>query len=364
MQEFKYVQIIDTIMKELDSKVWMPGEKIASERDLVIRYGVSRITIKKAIEELISRGFLIHYPKRKGTFVPSQSSQNKFPQPNLIGVAIDDVSGTFGSSLLRGIEDYLWNQKVHTVICNGDRDFQKVEDYFHSLLQKNIDGVIFSPVIAEDDYIEKNREIIQLLKSQKVPYVMVDRTIPGIESHYVLSNHRESAALLTSALIKAGHRKILLLKGLSCSSMDERENGFIDALIEAGIPETDGEKIILNDNLLHKTMDPGELIKLENQLSGISDFTAVIALNNRLLNGFLKVMDARSQHWRDQITLAIHDQLSLDIHHKEEIFQIIQPTYEIGKEAARLLFQTIKEKSTPSRTILLQSKLKIGKKEI
>ncbi len=360
MKEYKYEQIIETILKELDSRTWLPGEKIASERDLVIRYGVSRITIKKAIEELISGGYLIRYPQKRGTFVnPHENKKNQQPA-RLIGVAIDDVSDSFGASLSRGIEDYLWDQKIHTVICNGDRNFKKVEEYFNSLLKNNIDGVIFSPVIAESNYNEKNLKILELLENRKVPYVLVDRTIDGIDSNFVSTNHRESTALLTSSIIKAGHKNILLLKGLPCSSMNEREKGYREAMSEAGERDPGKWIIPLNDNHLFKKIEIRELEKLEKKISSIGNFTAVVALNNRVLKGFIMVMDTHFPGWRNIITIGIHDKLTLDIDRKEEIFQIIQPTYEVGREAARLLTQTIEEKSTTNKRIILRSSLVTG----
>jgi len=359
VQEFKYEQLIQQIQEELSSGAWPPGSRIPSERDLAARYGVSRITAQKAVDEMIRGEHLIRYPGKRGTFVHPAGEDQSPQNAALIGVAIDDVTDRFGSTLLRGIEDYLWKRRMHTIICNGDRDFRKVEDYFTSLLEHNIDGVIFSPVIDAEDSEEKNKRIIRLLEERSVPYVLIDRYVPGVDSNFVSSSHLESTAELTTALLEQGHRKILLLKGLSCSSMEDREEGYRNAITRFGDPRIKPWVIQLNDNLLFRSMDSRELEKL-GEIPDLEEFTGVIALNNRLLKGFVTFMNSRHSGWRRKITIGLHDALSLEIPGREEIYQVIQPEYDMGKEAARLLAQVLEEKSSLKRRVILQSRLVPG----
>ncbi len=356
MQLFKYEVIIKMFRNNIMAGQWLVGEKIPSERDLAIEYEVSRITIKKAIETLIDENLLIRYKDRKGTFVFNKDVVDPI---NLIGVAIDDVSDRFGSTLLRGIEDCLWLKKIHTVICNGDRNFYKVREYFDSLSKKNIDGVIFSPVIDESsDCTSRNIDIIRLLEMKRIPFVLVDRKIPGYAANSVSSNHYESTLQLTSELIKRGHTNILLMKGLDCSSMDERENGYLAALRDAGMPVQASLLTQFNDNKLFKHPEEAEITKIRDMVKNLNQsFSAVVALNNRLLNGFIIAMNELDTVWNDHITIGLHDAYSLQMPKPKNLLQIVQPDYEIGKEAARLLLQVIKGSSPTKRQIVIESKL-------
>jgi DNA-binding LacI/PurR family transcriptional regulator len=85
-----------------------------------------------------------------------------------------------------------------------------------------------------------------------------------------------------------------------------------------------------------------------------------VVLNNRLLKGFITAMNVLSEEWYNDIVIALHDQLVVDLPCKERVYQIIQPDYEVGKEAARLLTQTIEEKLQQTRQIVLQSKIVLG----
>lgn len=71
-----YYQLKNDFIKKIASGVWKTGECISSERELCEIYGVSRMTIRQAIGELVQEGTLIRR-KGKGTFVCEQKVNQK-----------------------------------------------------------------------------------------------------------------------------------------------------------------------------------------------------------------------------------------------------------------------------------------------
>ncbi|SHJ51191.1 transcriptional regulator, GntR family [Clostridium amylolyticum] len=63
-----YYQLKQNFMKNIKEGVWHSGQCIESERELSEFYGVSRMTIRQALGELVQEGFLIR-EKGRGTFV-------------------------------------------------------------------------------------------------------------------------------------------------------------------------------------------------------------------------------------------------------------------------------------------------------
>ena len=63
-----YYQLKEAIQKKITEGVWKVGQCIDSERELSETYGVSRMTIRQALGELVQEGILIR-EKGKGTFV-------------------------------------------------------------------------------------------------------------------------------------------------------------------------------------------------------------------------------------------------------------------------------------------------------
>lgn len=71
--EKKYTYIREYILKQIQTGVYMPGHAIPSERELAAQFQVNRMTIRKAIEELMYEGLLIR-KKGSGTFLTEAKS--------------------------------------------------------------------------------------------------------------------------------------------------------------------------------------------------------------------------------------------------------------------------------------------------
>lgn len=71
-----YYQLKNDLISKISEGVWKAGECIASERELCEIYGVSRMTIRQAIGELVQEGILIRL-KGKGTYVCEQTLKQK-----------------------------------------------------------------------------------------------------------------------------------------------------------------------------------------------------------------------------------------------------------------------------------------------
>ena len=54
----KYEQIRQDIIHKIESMEYRPNQVIPSENELCASYGVSRITVRKAIDELVHEGLL------------------------------------------------------------------------------------------------------------------------------------------------------------------------------------------------------------------------------------------------------------------------------------------------------------------
>lgn len=63
-----YYQLKNDLITKISQGLWKPGECIASERELCEIYGVSRMTIRQALGELVQEDVLLKI-KGKGTFV-------------------------------------------------------------------------------------------------------------------------------------------------------------------------------------------------------------------------------------------------------------------------------------------------------
>lgn len=72
-----YKQLMDIISDQIHNGTYKAGQKIPTEPELASLYHVSRITVRRTVEELCNQGYLIKH-QGKGTFVKSPMIFRKF----------------------------------------------------------------------------------------------------------------------------------------------------------------------------------------------------------------------------------------------------------------------------------------------
>jgi GntR family transcriptional regulator len=71
-----YIQIAEEIKTNIKEHVYNPGEAIPTERELTEEFGVSRMTIRQAVSNLIYEGVL-YKTRGKGAFVSKETIEKK-----------------------------------------------------------------------------------------------------------------------------------------------------------------------------------------------------------------------------------------------------------------------------------------------
>lgn len=71
-----YIQIHNKIKQTIESGQWKIGDRIPAERDLAVQFGVSRMTLRQAVQTLVDEGILERHVG-SGTFVARQKVQEK-----------------------------------------------------------------------------------------------------------------------------------------------------------------------------------------------------------------------------------------------------------------------------------------------
>ena len=69
-----FQQLAEELRNALRAGEYPPGSQLPTEHQLCGRYGVSRVTVRKALEELSQRGEVVRRPG-KGTFVADKKFQ-------------------------------------------------------------------------------------------------------------------------------------------------------------------------------------------------------------------------------------------------------------------------------------------------
>src|SRR5690625_3773173 len=82
-----------------------------------------------------------------------------------VGVIIPDISSIFFAELARGIEDIATMYKYNIILCNSDQNKEKEIDLIDTLLEKQVDGILFMGSVITEDHVEQ-------FKRSPVPVVL------------------------------------------------------------------------------------------------------------------------------------------------------------------------------------------------
>ena len=67
-----YQQLKEKILANISAGAYSKGQRIPTEKELSETFGMSRVTVRRAVKDLEKEGILVSYPKR-GTFVAQHS---------------------------------------------------------------------------------------------------------------------------------------------------------------------------------------------------------------------------------------------------------------------------------------------------
>ncbi len=211
-----------------------PGEKLPSRHELCKRLDTSRATLDKAIGELEREGIL-YAQKGSGTYINGLMGQT-VPVTENWGLILPNLMTSVFGEITRAIENFAQSKGINLILCNSDDDIDKQENYIRRLLASPVSGFIMIPVVSEDAGV--NYRVYGRLVQAKIPLVFCSRAIPHIQVPVVSVNNYYGGYLAAKTLIRRGYRHIAFIATAQHNRAvcDDRCQGYISALMEAGLP--------------------------------------------------------------------------------------------------------------------------------
>jgi GntR family transcriptional regulator len=146
-QEPLYRQLKKAIQAAILNDTYRQGEKIPTEPELSEQYSVSRITVRKAVEELVKEGYLVKQ-QGKGTFVSLPKIDRK----------IEHVMGFTAACQANGFSSH--SEVTKTEVIKGDADLRKAlqlekDEKVLYIQRKRFAGD--NPLMLENNYYPHHR---------------------------------------------------------------------------------------------------------------------------------------------------------------------------------------------------------------
>jgi len=181
--------------------------------------GISEATTKKVNDLIQKRGF---NPNSAARILRTGKSQT-------IGLIVEDISNYFFGYIAKTVETEAHKNGYNVFFSSTENDDNTAKVLINKMKNSSVDGYIITATKGIKEELEK-------LNREKIPFVLLDRLIPGIEANYVILDNYLGAYELTKHLLQNGYSKIgfiTILGGMS--QMCDRERGFEEALAKANV---------------------------------------------------------------------------------------------------------------------------------
>jgi len=326
---------------EIDSGVLPPGQMLPSQPELIAKYGVSDITIRRALQDLARSGVLQRVAG-VGTFV---REDRPLPRVALILLGFDEVekwrarSKIFGD-LLAGVGEFAWESwSMFSVVRMRD-----VEAARAFIAEQTGQGLL-------DGVIIKSREgqiLVDLVPTLTIPYVTV-RTRSPQQSNCVVGDDFGEAQQLTRHLIQQGYRRIGFIGPPPQDLFQRRYGGYVASLRAADIALDESLVVRAEDYAIEKAG-----VWLDRLLTAPVRIDALFCgMGTLVARRMLLELETRGLHVPDDLGFVMHD--------PDDSGELFDPpvtsagcsNFDLGRAAAHLLDSLLRNPTLEPAQVIL-----------
>jgi LacI family transcriptional regulator len=269
-------------------------------------------------------------------------------QSSLWAVIVSDVGNPFFTSMVRGVEDIAQDSGYSVVLCNSDESQDKEAGYLAAAVAERMAGVVISPASTRITDVSA-------LAGLGIPVVAVDRELTGAAVDTVLVDNEHAAQLATEHLIDMGYRRIACITGPEqAMTARERLTGYQRALRARG-HDPSPELVRHADFRQHGGYAATASLLARTDAAPDALFVA----NNLMTVGAIECLIEHRIEIPREMGLVGFDETPWATLLRPSLSTVAQPTYEMGREAGRLLAARRESPDRPPETVVLHTTLNI-----
>lgn len=297
----------------------MAGVSVATVSRILNGQGGYGIETRKRVEEAM--GKLDYTPNALARGLMSSSLRT-------IGVLMPEVTSSFASLLLHGIESEAQARDYSTIVCNTESNGHRSLEYLRVLSEKRVDGLVFVSENLTEEYGSA-------LESLGVPIVLAATSSIRFPFPYVKVDDKLASYHAVKYLIGCGHRDIGLISGSPCDAIagGPRIEGWRECMKDHVLP-ADESAVAYGDFHFRSGREAAALL-MESR-PGLS---AIFATSDEMALGVLSFAYSRGIKVPDELSVMGYDDSLAAEMAIPPLTTVHQPIVDIGREAARMLFE-------------------------
>ncbi|MEA3476584.1 MAG: LacI family DNA-binding transcriptional regulator [Bacteroidota bacterium] len=268
-----------------------------------------------------------------------------------IGLVVPNIGDSYFARIARRIERKARRSGYNVVYSSTGESKERESELISSMLSRGVDGLI----IASS---QKNQDDIFELKKSKIPFVLIDRNYPELETNYVGEDNEGGASQATNQLVKTGRKRIgfvTLKTGLDV--LHQRLVGYQLSMEQNGLPIED--KWIRE--LDYEYTESDMLDSIKSMVQAPSTIEGIVFVTHFLAASGLRALKELNVRVPEDVAIVSFGQMNAFDLVDPPVTSVIQPVDELGDRAVEILLQNLDGETSYHRRIILNNRLEIRK---
>ncbi|HUH32757.1 MAG TPA: LacI family DNA-binding transcriptional regulator [Daejeonella sp.] len=304
-------------------------------------YEIGDDTKKRVIEMAQKMGY---HPSPYAGFLRNKKSKT-------IAIVVPELTNNFFIQAISGAESVAREKGYHLLIYTTSDDFQSEASILNELKNGRVEGVIMSLASTTTTHDHLNELILS-----SIPIVFFDRICHEVETAKIITDDFASGLKATEHLIQNGCRDIAYLSLTETLSIDnKRKQGYFEALNKHDIHINHSRIIKCNGDEKSNYKKIKQLLQGDQKPDGIFASVEKLALTTYHVCNELKIKIP------EQLKVICFSNLRTAPLLNPSLTTITQPAFEMGKEAATILFKNLLKNRTllDNENIVMNSVLEV-----
>lgn len=269
----------------------------------------------------------------------------------MIGLVVPNISDSFYARIARRIEKRAEQLSYNVVFSSTGESKESESKLIQNMLDRQVDGLIIATC-------QKNSKDILRLKKYNIPFVLIDRHYPEIETNFVGMDNVGGIELAVEQLIRNGKRRIAFISLTDAlEPLRERLDSYIQTMKkhsldfnEDFIQKLDYENI---ESAMYNVIE--KLLQPPNNVEGIVFATHFLAAQG------LRELKKMNISVPSELAIVSYGQMNAFDITDPPLTSIILPSDEIGDKAVDILLRCMKEKLKVYERVVLETNLIVRK---
>jgi LacI family transcriptional regulator len=248
----------------------------------------------------------------------------------IIGMVVPDVTSSFFNEVFLGVEIRARGNGFSVVLCDSHDDPAQERDLLTMLVRRRVDGILLAS--AQSNLEESG------LAGRRPPIICFDREPEGFKGGVVVIDNVLASFEAARHLIELGHQRIAAITGPEATLTGSgRLEGLRKALQEVHIPLPEdyvGRGAFSTEGGYRAAL---KILQLPTPP------TAVLACNLRMTLGLMRALKDLGLKCPRDVSVVGFDELDSYELISPRLTTVVQPSYEMGKQATEMLLQVIRD---------------------